>query len=193
MSACSLILLGSKTWPGCDYSACILFFWFLSHLLATCNQVCHWDEDVRGDVPTTFSREDAVYVCRWWKGHACHLSSSSSVMEWWRGDECWRHRGGLRRNSWCVKYQRTIFPGNVPLHPSSLVFVHILISVRVSWPQEKRRVSEPPWSSQSTTCLCVIAESLSFARTVLRLYQRIVLKPVSPAGAILLVKSADHS
>lgn len=140
-----------------------------------------------------FPGKDAVYVCRWWKGHACHLSSSSSVMEWWRGDECWRHRGGLRRNSWCVKYQRTIFPGNVPLHPSSLVFVHILISVRVSWPQEKRRVSEPPWSSQSTTCLCVIAESLSFARTVLRLYQRIVLKPVSPAGAILLVKSADHS
>lgn len=81
-----------------------------------------------------FPGKDAIYVCRWWKGNACHLSSSSM---WWRGDECWRHRGGLRRNSWCVKYQRTIFPSNVPLHSSSLVFAHILISVRVPWPQEK--------------------------------------------------------
>lgn len=31
-----------------------------------------------------FPGKDAFYVSRWWKGHACHLSSSSSVMErWW--------------------------------------------------------------------------------------------------------------
>lgn len=80
VSACSLILLGSTTltqlWLLCVY----ILFLFSSHLLASCNQVFHWEEDVREvGFQLNFPRKDAFCASRWYKDNAV----------WWRGNEYW--------------------------------------------------------------------------------------------------------
>lgn len=136
------------------------FSCFLSHILASCNQVFHWgEEDVRGvGFQLYFPRKDAFCASRWQKGSAV----------WWRG--IIEKEFMLWKNE-LLKVCSSTFPFSGVCSHSHLwrsFFCHR------RW-IHGRLLSL--WSSWSTNCLTGSLQCKAFARTTSQSLGRTVTQP----------------